>query len=216
MKKILLVLLVTLVPALAFAAGPKVPVDPAGNDLADKESLKRGFRAYINYCLACHQLQYQRYNRTFADLGISDKEGKANWMPTGEKVGDHITNTMPAKEAAKWFRMAAEQGDSDAQSILGIMYDDGQGVVQDYKEAAKWYRLAAEQGYSDAQYNLGVLYFNGQGVVQDYKLAHMWLNIAATDGDEVASKGRETVARKMSSEDVSKAQDMAREWVKNH
>ena len=55
MKKILLVLLVTLVPALAFAAGPKVPVDPAGNDLADKESLKRGFRAYINYCLACHQ-----------------------------------------------------------------------------------------------------------------------------------------------------------------
>ena len=112
--------------------------------------------------------------------------------------------------------MAAEQGDSDAQSILGIMYDDGQGVVQDYKEAAKWYRLAAEQGDSDAQYNLGLLYFNGQGVVQDYKLAHMWLNIAATDGDEVASKGRETVARKMSSEDVSKAQDMAREWVKNH
>ncbi|GLX84273.1 cytochrome c [Thalassotalea loyana] len=106
MKKILLVLLVTLVPALAFAAGPKVPVDPAGNDLADKESLKRGFRAYINYCLACHQLQYQRYNRTFADLGISDKEGKANWMPTGEKVGDHITNTMPAKEAAAWFGAA--------------------------------------------------------------------------------------------------------------
>ena len=90
----------------AMAAGPKVPVDPAGNDLADKESLKRGFRAYINYCLACHQLQYQRYNRTFADLGISDKEGKANWMPTGEKVGDHITNTMPAKEAAKWFGAA--------------------------------------------------------------------------------------------------------------
>ena len=26
-----------------------------------------------------------------------------NWMPTGEKVGDHIINTMPAKDAAAWF-----------------------------------------------------------------------------------------------------------------
>ena len=60
MKKFVLVLLATLMPALAMTAGPSVPVDPAGNDLADKESLKRGFRSYINYCLACHQLQYQR------------------------------------------------------------------------------------------------------------------------------------------------------------
>ncbi|GLX83302.1 cytochrome c1 [Thalassotalea eurytherma] len=106
MKKFVLVLLATLMPALAMAAGPSVPVDPAGNDLADKESLKRGFRSYINYCLACHQLQYQRYNRTFADLGIDEKDGKENWMYTGEKVGDHITNTMPAKEAANWFGAA--------------------------------------------------------------------------------------------------------------
>ncbi len=106
MKKLVLVLLATLMPALAMAAGPSVPVDPAGNDLADKESLKRGFRSYINYCLACHQLQYQRYNRTFADLGIDEKDGKENWMYTGEKVGDHITNTMPAKEAANWFGAA--------------------------------------------------------------------------------------------------------------
>lgn len=106
MKKFILVLLAALAPALSFAAGPALDLDKAGNDLADKESLKRGFNSYINYCLGCHQLQYQRYNRTFADLGISDEEGAANWMYTGEKVGDHITNTMPAKEAAKWFGAA--------------------------------------------------------------------------------------------------------------
>lgn len=105
MKKLIITLL-ALVPVLAFAAGPAVPVDPANNDLADKESLKRGFKAYINYCLGCHTLQYQRYNRTFADLGISDEEGAAEWMYTGEKPGDHITNTMPAKEAAAWFGAA--------------------------------------------------------------------------------------------------------------
>ncbi len=95
-----------MVPVLAFAAGPSIPLDSANNDLADKESLKRGFKSYINYCLGCHELQYQRYNRTFADLGISDEEGAAEWMYTGEKVGDHIKNTMPAKEAAKWFGAA--------------------------------------------------------------------------------------------------------------
>ena len=105
MKKFILTLL-ALVPMLAMAAGPAVELQSAGNDLADKESLKRGFKTYINYCLGCHTLKYQRYNRTFADLGISDEEGKAEWMYTGEKVGDHITNTMPAKEAASWFGIA--------------------------------------------------------------------------------------------------------------
>jgi ubiquinol-cytochrome c reductase cytochrome c1 subunit len=102
MKKFLLACL-TLIPMLAGAAGPSIHLDEANNDLTDKASLKRGFESYINYCLGCHQLQYQRYNRTFADLGISDEDGMANYMYTGEKVGDHITNTMPAKEAAKWF-----------------------------------------------------------------------------------------------------------------
>ena len=102
MKKFILALL-AIAPMLAVAAGPKLDLDSANNDLADKESLKKGFESYINYCLGCHQLQYQRYNRTFADLGISDEEGMAKYMYTGEKVGDHITNTMPAKEAAKWF-----------------------------------------------------------------------------------------------------------------
>jgi len=102
MKKFILALLAVL-PMFALASGPSIHLDKAGNDLTDKESLKRGFESYINYCLGCHQLQYQRYGRTFTDLGISDADGVANFMYTGEKVGDHITNTMPAKEAAKWF-----------------------------------------------------------------------------------------------------------------
>ena len=40
----------------------------------------------------------------------------------------------------------AEQGNAAAQYNLGVMYDNGEGVPQDYAEAAKWYRLAAEQG----------------------------------------------------------------------
>ncbi len=54
----------------------------------------------------------------------------------------------------KWYRMAAEQGDSDCQTILGNMYREGEGVKQDYAEAAKWYQLAAAQGDKEAQESL--------------------------------------------------------------
>ncbi|MCP4988206.1 MAG: cytochrome c1 [Colwellia sp.] len=109
MKKLILAIALSvaaLMSATALAAGPSIALDKANNDLADKESLKKGFKTYINYCLGCHQLQYQRYNRTFTDLGIDEADGIENYMYTGEKVGDHITNNMPVKEAGKWFGTA--------------------------------------------------------------------------------------------------------------
>jgi len=50
------------------------------------------------------------------------------------------------------------QGVARAQINLGIMYDTGLGVPQDYAEAVKWYRTAADQGRARAQNNLGVTY----------------------------------------------------------
>ena len=104
MKKLIITLVAAffLAPSLAFA-NSGAHLEHAGNDLTDKASLQRGFKAFINNCLGCHELQYQRYNRTFKDLGISKADGLANWMYTGEKIGDHITNTMPKKQAAAWF-----------------------------------------------------------------------------------------------------------------
>ena len=110
----------------------------------------------------------------------------------------------------------AEQGDVFAQFDLGLMYNNGIGVVQDYKEAVKWYTKAAEQGYTYAQTNLGFMYGMGQGLVQDYKSAHMWFNIAAANGYSDAVKGRDIVAKRMTASQIEKAQDMAREWMAKH
>jgi len=38
----------------------------------------------------------------------------------------------------------AKPGDANAQSNLGVMYENGRGVVADYAEAVKWYRKSAE------------------------------------------------------------------------
>ena len=58
------------------------------------------------------------------------------------------------RKQLKWYRLAAEQGDANGQFKLGLMYDKGCDVDQDYMEAARWYRLAAEQGHGEAQHSM--------------------------------------------------------------
>lgn len=74
------------------------------------------------------------------------------------------------KQALKWYRLAAQQGDATAQFNLGVMYRRGVGAPQDDRQAFKWYRLAAEQGDANAQFNLGAMYYLGASVAQDYYL----------------------------------------------
>ncbi len=93
--------------------------------------------------------------------------------------GDYAT-------AFRGFRSYAEQGDADAQDILGLMYLKGEGVPQDYAEAARWARRAAEQGHADAQNRLGVMYYDGKGVSVDHAAAAMWLRRAAEQGNAYA------------------------------
>jgi uncharacterized protein len=95
-------------------------------------------------------------------------------------------NRKDYETAYKLFLPLAEHGDAEAQSVLGTMYVEGQGVPQDYKEAIKWYRLSAEQGLALGQYNLGSMYGNGQGVPQDYKEVVQWHRLSAEQGFALA------------------------------
>lgn len=79
---------------------------------------------------------------------------------------------------------AAEQGNAAAEFNLGVMYENGQGVRQDYVQAVQWYRKASEQGDAQAQYNLGLMYYDGRGVRQDLALAQEWLGKACQNGDQ--------------------------------
>ena len=112
--------------------------------------------------------------------------------------------------AIKLWRPLAEQGYPNVQYNIGLMYNNGYGVIQDYKEAVKWYRLAAEQGFADAQSNLGLMYGKGQGVLQDYTRAHMWFNLASSAGSAQGIKNRDIIAKLMTTQQIEKAQEMAK------
>lgn len=95
-----------LVPTLALAAGSDFPLDKANYDLKDKASLQRGAQLFMNYCLGCHQQQYQRYQTTFEDLDIPLELGEEYLQFTGDKVSSYITNAMEPEMAEKWFGAA--------------------------------------------------------------------------------------------------------------
>jgi TPR repeat protein len=86
------------------------------------------------------------------------------------------------KEAMNWHRRAAAQGHAEAQTNIGMLYMDGEGVEQDHAEAAKWFLLGAEQGDRRAQNNLGAFYMNGTGVERDLQKSMEWLKKAAVQG----------------------------------
>jgi hypothetical protein len=88
--------------------------------------------------------------------------------------------------ALRLCRPLAEQGVAAAQTNLGVMYELGEGVPQDFAEAEKWLRRAAEQGDADAQSALGLKYANGEGVLRDYAEAAKWFRKAAEQGDAEA------------------------------
>jgi TPR repeat protein len=56
------------------------------------------------------------------------------------------------------------------------------------------------------------MYEWGYGVPQDYAQAHMWFNLAGASGDADAIKKRDTIARKMTPDQIAEAQRLAREW----
>lgn len=114
-------------------------------------------------------------------------------------------------EATRWYVKAAETGLAKAQFHLGLLYETGEGVKKDYGRAARWYRRAAEQGYAPAQSNLGRLYLMGWGVRKDFFRSYVWSSIAIRQGYHAARAHSKKAAARLSSDDIAKAQKLARE-----
>jgi len=77
----------------------------------------------------------------------------------------------------------AEQGNPDAQLLLGRMYLKGDGVLTDPDQAIKWFKASAAQGNSDAQFLLGSMYLLPQ---KDVAEGVKWLRLSAEQGNQDA------------------------------
>jgi len=96
-----------------------------------------------------------------------------------------MATAAPSTQSAdvESLRAGAAKGDAGAMFSLGVAYQLGNGVSQDYQQAMTWYRQAADAGNAVASKNVGVMYENGYGVPQDYQQAMWWYSKAADGGN---------------------------------
>ena len=88
-------------PVLAFAT-TTVHLDKAPVNLSDQDSLQRGARMFVNYCLNCHSAGSMRYSR-LQDLGLTEDQIKDNLMFAAEKPGETMKVGMTKSDGKTWF-----------------------------------------------------------------------------------------------------------------
>ena len=87
------------------AGGAGVKLDRAPVNIYDQESLQRGARVFVNYCLNCHSANYMRYTR-MTDIGLTEAQIKDNLLFASEKPGETMTVAMRTADAKAWFGAA--------------------------------------------------------------------------------------------------------------
>jgi len=79
------------------------------------------------------------------------------------------------KTAIKWYEMAANQDNEDAQHTLGNLYRNGEGkkdaVTKDLNKAMYYYKKASNNGFSYSMFTIGIMYEKGEGVDKSIKNA---------------------------------------------
>ena len=143
---------------------------------------------------------------TFVSFPAQSKAQNFDVGLAAAQKGDYAT-------ALQEWRPLAEQGYAAAQANLGVLYDGGMGVPQNYNKAASWYRAAAEQDNVRAQRGLGWIWVRhlqfSEPHLDTYITAHMWLNIAAANGDDRARVKRDIIEKSLSPFDILEAQRRA-------
>jgi ubiquinol-cytochrome c reductase cytochrome c1 subunit len=97
-----LLFLLAAVPVVAFASEAGPHLDKAPVDLTDHESLQRGARMFVNYCLNCHSAGSMRYSR-LQDLGLTEDQIKDNLLFAAEKPGEPMKVGMTKADGKAWF-----------------------------------------------------------------------------------------------------------------
>ena len=129
------------------------------------------------------------------------------------RYGDRGTQ-VNGSEAIRWYLKLAERNPGLGYSSIGYMYTAGEGVPRNGREAVRWLHKGALQGGETDKFLLGHHYATGEILPQNDMQAYAWMALAASQGHKSALAWRDTLRKKMSAEQVAKAQRLAAELFK--
>ncbi len=131
------------------------------------------------------------------------------------------TNAIPTNapspqdrlQGIQGIRTMAETGYVWAQVGLGMSYDTGEGVPQNFAKAFDWYSRAAERGNDFAQNNLGTMYESGRGVPQDLVKAYTYYSLSAAQGNAWGKTNRDRLLKNLTADQIAEGQSRAAAFV---
>jgi ubiquinol-cytochrome c reductase cytochrome c1 subunit len=134
MKKNLSIILL-LLSFNIFASGG-VELQDADVDVSDSDSVQRGAKHYVDYCLGCHSVKHIRYKRIAIDMGVEENKILENIAPDNASIYDSMLTAMHGKDAAKWFGtqppdlslIARSRGADWLFTYLKSFYKDGSNI----------------------------------------------------------------------------------------
>lgn len=132
------------------------------------------------------------------------------------EVGRNLMEENRFEEAMVEFLPAARSGNADAEELIGVMYAMGLGVERDDERAFEWYLRASMKGHPGAQSGIGWYFEVGRGTPVDLVRAYLWYGLSTIGGDPDAAVSIEEVAKKMTPEQIHRAQvliDDYRPWM---
>lgn len=103
MKKIIYTLLLLLLLPFSVHAAGSVNLKSVDIDLEDSDSILKGAKHYVDYCLGCHSAKHMRYKRIAIDLEVDEHEVLNQIAPEGAGIYDQMLTAMDQKDSAKWF-----------------------------------------------------------------------------------------------------------------
>lgn len=115
--------------------------------------------------------------------------------------------------ALTWFRKADAKGHGKASRYIGLCYENGLGVDQDFQEAVEWYQKADDKGDITGAYLLARCFEKGNGIPQDLALAHKYYQQSAQRGDIIAAPAMTALGR-LAEQGVGESKDpaQAQKW----
>jgi TPR repeat protein len=183
-------------------------------------NMKTSFLTYVLAGLCAASIGFaQSAGIDPALLAKANAGDQAAEVAVGEKYDAGVDVPQDLKQAADWYRKAAEKGSVAGEVHLAELYLAGRGVARDKAQAAELYRKAAEQGDAGAQGTLAMLYVMGQGVQQSDVEAYYWLDLAAavkTAKQDQYIANRQNVGTRITVEELQAVQERVAKWKAAH
>jgi uncharacterized caspase-like protein/multidrug efflux pump subunit AcrA (membrane-fusion protein) len=178
MSRVMVLLMASLLAAVVGCTAPSPPVQAPSQAIpaASSSAPGRAEALFVVDCLLPGQVR-KLGKMTFLTARRPIKTSAQDCEIRG---GEYVAyDRADYRTSLNVWLPQAQEGDKEAQTYVGEIYEKGLGVPPDYVVAAAWYRKAAAQGHSRAQINLGFLYEKGLGVEKDPVQALSWYRRAS-------------------------------------